>query len=395
MSRVPVLILLLAACALVAACAPAAPQPDRPPEGGATPTPLPTPAGWVSPSEVVSLRTAARLRELGSLAVPEPPSTVFAHALPLDNSRLYGVNNTHLLGWDLQTGETLFAAPREEALDVFVSPDRLRLYTLTVSGFIRVYDATSGESVEAFRSLANPSGAVAYDRFTGLLAVGGRDGQIQVWDMPNRTALAQFGGVSSPIAALGFTQDGQALLGADQNGSLTLWDIASREVIASVDLLTPVYAVLPTEDGTRILADTFDGTLRLTLPDLSVDARLSPEGSGSVFSLLPSGAVLLGNGLSDLAVWDIASGQLVGTLPQTTGERVSAALSPDGSLAFVSVLGQGATIWNVSNVLDGMVLRGTLRIDDAQFREVVWTDDGYQVLFFTTRGPVRVWGVTP
>jgi len=389
--------LLLIACGIWAlvGCAPAAaPTPDRPPQTDATPTPLPPPDGWTPAAAPILLGGITGLRELGTLTVPEPPSTVFAHALSLDNTRLYGLNNDNLIGWDLLTGEGLFAVPREDATRLFVSPDRRRIYTVVASGLIRVYASDTGAPIENFRGIDTYNGVAAYDPLSGMLALGGSDGAVQVWDVPARAALATLRGTSAPITSLIFSPDAQAVLVADQNGTLMVWDITTRQIQTTADLARPIYALLYTPQGEFVLVDTPDGTLYLSTTDLSVIGGLAQAPNAGIFAFAGDSSILMhGGGSAPLTLWNTETGTLAATLPDAAAERVSAAASPDGTILFAGALGDGASLWNLSNVATGTVLRGALRVEDAEIREIVWTNDGYQVLFFSTRGPIRVWGI--
>lgn len=387
--------LLLAAllCLMLAACAPAA-APDAPPAEGVTPTPLPTPGGWARATEPVSLTNAGRLRQLGTLTVPEPPSTVFAHALALDNTRLYGLNNDYLIGWDLLTGEQLFANPREGAVGVYASPDRRRVYTLGADGLIRVYNADDGAAVENFRGMVEFNGVAAYDPLGGFMALGGSDGAVQLWDLPSRTAVAMLRGTRAALSALAFSPDGFTLLTSDVNGTLTAWDTETYDSTGSLDLLIPVYRLLFSPSGEAVVVDTPQGTLVVAADGLTVVDSITTQPSAGVLTFVGDTEVLAhGGGELELTLWDTIQVSLAATLPGFTGERVSVAAPSDGQLLFTNVLGTGAGIWNLSNLADGSALRGALRIDDAQLREVAWTPDGFQLLFFTVRGPVVVWGV--
>lgn len=388
LTRIIILIVLF----LTGCAAPATPTPDRPPQGDVTPTPLPTPAGWTRASAPIGLTNISRLRELGTLTVPEPPSTVFAHALALDNTRLYGLNNTYLLGWDVLTGERLFATQREDATRVFVSPDRRRLYTIAPS-LIRVYASDTGFAVENFRALESYQSVAAYEPLRGLLALGGTDGAIQVWDMTARAALGILRAGDSPITTLTFNPDGTVLTAADETGAVLMWDIATLELLTSNSIGQTVGQLMYSADGQLLVADSQLGAIRLSVEDLGFAGGMADRPSGGLFGWAGQTNILFQGGADGVTLWDVASGELAATLPDTRAERVSIATSPDGALMMVATLNGGASLWNLSNIAQGTVLRGALRVDDPTLRDLLWTPDSFQIFMFTTRGPIRVWGV--
>lgn len=393
----PHLWLLFLLSMVLVGCAPAAPtQPDRPPENGATPTPLPTPEGWTRAAEPITLDRAVALRELGVLAMPEPPSTVFAHAIALDSSRVYGLNNNSLLGWDLLTGDVLFTVPREGATRVFVSPDRRRVYTLNPDGLIRVYASDNGAAIENFRTFETFNGVMAYDPLVGVLALGATDGAIQLWDMPARVSMGILRGASAPIMALSFHPDGLNLVSSDESGGLTVWNIETVQPVTTGSLPRPATALSYSPDGTLVVADTAEGAVRLDPQNLTVGGGLATTASTGLFTFAGDTAILMhGGGTTPLTLWNVLTGAQAATLPDTVAERVSAAASPDGALLMIGAMGDGASLWNLANISGGTILRGAFKVDDPTLRDLAWTPDGYQVLLFTTRGPIRVWGISP
>lgn len=390
-----IFILLMFLLGSVTACAPTiSPSPDRPPQEGVTPTPLPTPEAWVRTVAPIQISNIANVRQTGVLPVPEPPSTVFAYALALDNTRLYGLNNDNLLGWDLLTGELLFNVPREDAIQVYVSPDRQRIYTLTVGALIRVYTSDTGTAVENFRALDTFQSVVAYDPLGGFLALGGTDGVVQLWDVPNRASLGVLRGTSAAITALVMSPDGQTLLAADAEGNLTAWDFATLQLQSTGSTGQVVNRLLYPANQQAILADTPNGTLVIHPIDLNVVGGLSENPSSGLFAMVGQTNILMHGSASAVTLWDVSAGRQVASLSDTATERVTAAASADGTLLMTAVLDTGISLWNISDVAAGTVLRGALRLEDRTLRDIIWTPDGYQILLFTTRGPIRVLGLS-
>src|SRR5690606_4887849 len=105
-------ILAFFAALLLSACAdtglPVTPTPTTRPE----PTALPPLDAWTQAAAPITLDNVQQITQLGRLDAPEPPSTLFAHALSLDNAYLAGLHNDFLLVWDLVTGELILANDR-------------------------------------------------------------------------------------------------------------------------------------------------------------------------------------------------------------------------------------------------------------------------------------------
>src|SRR4051812_48711478 len=103
---------------LLAACTPSTVSPTAtvPPAGTFVPQQrdLPTlpPPAWVPVAQEIKLANVTNIAYLGRLDAKSTPSTVFAYAFSPDGSRLVGLNNEQLIGWDLVTGKLLFNTAR-------------------------------------------------------------------------------------------------------------------------------------------------------------------------------------------------------------------------------------------------------------------------------------------
>ncbi len=357
------------------------------------PTALPTPDGWTLASAPLTLETVPQLRELGRLTAPEPPSTVFAYALSLDNALLAGLNNEFVLVWDLFTGDQLFVAERRGANAILFGPDRQQIFTLSDSGELRVYDALRGSVVETLGAFDQYNGVWAYDPLGGWLALGSDDGAVQVWDMLERIPLTVLESIDVPVTALAFSPDGAALATSDRNGTLRFWDFQNGQQGVSADLLTTVSKIVYAPSGSVLAINSGDGVLVMDPATGNVVASLAEEPTDGLFEFLGQADLLvLGGESTDLSLWDPFTGALAAILPGTKGDRVSAAGSPQGEMLLASSRAS-TSLWNISRISAGTVLRGSIGLPSADVLRVVWTADGLQILIFEALGPVRVFGI--
>jgi len=95
---------------------PPTPQPTLP-EGrdGVQITPTVPAPDFTEPSMPISAENINAIQYLGRLDAPGQPSTVFRYDISPDGTRLAGLNNDLLVGWDLLTGNVIFSTSRADA----------------------------------------------------------------------------------------------------------------------------------------------------------------------------------------------------------------------------------------------------------------------------------------
>jgi WD40 repeat protein len=394
----PVLSLLL--LFLAVACQPSG---DRTPDpSGRFPTPTVPAPTWIEPAGAITVDNAAQISYLGRLDAPGTPSTIFTYSFSPDGTRLAGLNNEQLLGWDLVTGERVFATGRVGATEVFYAPDKSEIYTLDNEGNVIAYDAQVGVAQNNFQAHSQFSGTEAFDKFNGYLAVGGINGEVKVWDTLARTSLVSIQAHDQNITAMAFSADGTLLATGSDDGTARLWNWRDKTMLADYDhqSASPLRMVF-SPDGTQLVTATNRSIAAWSVADKALMYALD-TGSGAASDVLlfsPDGQYLAhGGGIPDLNVRSAQTGDLLGALPGVGGDRTSAAFSPDSQLLLTSVLDGKVTLWNMTTIGEEQGQRAELSVGatgDARILYVDWTSDGFLLAFFDSVGPIYMWGLQP
>jgi WD40 repeat protein len=384
----------LIALILLAACQTADTPEDDEFRRGAT---LPPPPAWLEADAALTLENIVNARLLGRLDAPGPTSTVFAHNFSPDGTQLAGLNNSILVVWDLITGRVVFNAPREDAIMVFFSSDKTRVFTVNSIGLTTVYNAENGQLLTDFEGHQFFSQVAAYADDIDQLALGGLEGQVRVWDVFERRSLT-IETSGSDLTALAFSPDGSLLATGDALGNAQVWDWAAQERRANLQPEGPgmVVGLTFSPDGAQ-LAVAQDNAVGLYSVAESVQVHTLGIGMGGASDVLlysPAGQYLVTGGVTpDVSIWDTTSGGRAVTLPGFGADRVSAAFSPDGRLLVTSVLSGSVALWDMTSIDAGSIRSANLEIGLERVLYVNWSPDGYLITFFADIGPINVWGV--
>lgn len=371
-------------------------NPAPPVDSRAAPTPPPPP--WVDSSAAIALDNIAAIQYLGRLDADSIPSTIFAHALSPDGTRLAGLNNEQLIVWDLITGSIVFSTGRAGAVQVFFSPEKTEVYTLSIDGSGVIRDAETGAQNNSFSAIDDHNGVVAFDPENGWLAVGSLGGDVRIWDPVERRAVATLEAHRLQITALAFSADGERLATAGEEGSVKVWNWRTRELMTTFEDEAAALSLSFSPDGAQLAAgkgqDTRLWPLSEEQPELSLDTG---AGGIEVLRYSPDSQYLLsgGAGVPDMSLWSAADGRLAAKLPGVGGDRVSAAFSPDGSLVVTSALSGSASLWNLSSIRGQSLERADLDTRGAAILAVDWSADNRLITLFGALTSVYLWGIGP
>ncbi len=378
---------------LLAACSPSI----EPPENDSRSAPTSQPPAWVESADVISLENVANIRYLGRLDSTSTPSTIFAHALSPDGTRLAGLDNEQLVVWDLVKGSVVYATGRGKANQIFYSPEKTELYTITPTGIAAVYNADTGTPQTDLNLIDNFNSIITFDAENGWLAVGSLRGEVRVWDPLERQSLATIDAHQLQITALAFSSDGERLATAGEEGTVKIWDWRNRQLIATLEDDRFAIALRFSPDGSQLAAGNRENTRIIDTTDGSVE-RIIDTGNGGVDALVysPDSKYLVSGGTApDMSLWDPQTGALVARLPGVGGDRVWAVFSPDGTLLATSLLGGRPSLWNITTISGQTVNRADLDTQGNLILNVDWTPDNRLLVLFGLTNGIYIWGIGP
>jgi WD40 repeat protein len=227
-----------------------------------------------------------------------------------DGKTLAAATKTMLTLWNVGSRSRLhrphYAGHPSWVLAVGFSPDGATLATASSDAGLRLWDVTTGDSLDVPR-LSESASDVAFSADGALMASGSDHGTAEVWDTATRTSIATFDGTPDDSVAL--SPDGRLLAVGGDGRVVRIWDVRTRKLVHELD-----------------------------------------QGGHGAFTLefSPDGRTLAISGFEPTAsLWDVATGTQIGP-PLTAGDRRTMIdLSADGRLLLeVHGNGQGA-VWDV------------------------------------------------
>ena len=298
----------------------------------------------------------------------------------------------------LLDGSLIFQTSRSDATRVFYSSDKTEIYAVDPNGLTAVHNANTGAVTTTFPRQRHAANSVAFSPDAGWLALGDTDGAVKVWDTYERQSIATIDAHSGAITALAFSADGDRLATAGADGIVRMWQWRDRHHAGETKLTRPVtIRRLRLRAGRQPLAIGSNYDARLWSRDHPQQISVLNTGSGGANEVLQfrrTGATCSpGTQTAGLSLWTPGDGKLAARLPDTQGDTIAAAFSPDGNLLLTAVLNGKVALWNLVQMTSETVNQANIEVGTQQILNVQWTDDSRLLMFFDASGAIYLWGI--
>lgn len=237
--------------------------------------------------------------------------------------------------------------------DADLSDDGKMLVLATIDNDAFLYDAETGEELNALIGHADAVGSVAFSPDSSKVVTASKDGTARIWDAATGTPICKpLDGHSDEVSSALFSPDGRWIVTASLDGTARLWDVTSGE-FAGEPFKGHKGAVVRaafSSDGKRIVTASADWTAR---------------------------------------IWDAANGRPIG-LPLTghSGRVIDAAFAPDGDRVVTASEDSTARIWDIR---DDRTPIAPFEVCNVFTTRVAFSPDGERIATVLANGTVHVW----
>ncbi len=306
---------------------------------------------------------------------------------------------------DARTGDILFYPEKKQTdmplipIAASFSPDGSKLITF-VRNKTRLIELATGKEVfsqegSILRGGSSPDGS--------QIAIGMFDGTIKLIDCSSGKELQVLRGHKSIVYAAAYSPDGKRMATAGSDYTTKLWDVMTGGELATLKgHSNQIINVLFSPDGKWLATGSADKTARLW--NMSADIKpLSFPGSlvESVTNFTPDGKNLISIKLaydgpsSEVNIWDLSSGQMVGSFNDGMKQLFDVAITPDGRILATGEsdpeMNGRVRFWDVKT---GKILRTINAHPRDWVYKVKFSHQGQKMITVGNHNPViKIWDV--
>ena len=288
------------------------------------------------------------------------------------------------------------------------SQDGKKIATASSDGTARTWDATTGKELLSVKSVvkgARPPGP-AFEGWGGFwyasfspdgkyLATADGDGIAHIWDAVTGEELQALKGHRDEVYHIEFSPDGSRLVTVSPDGLAILWDTLTGEKLLTLSEGSVPYWVVFSPDGSRIaIANHDDGWVSIWDAVTGEKLRTLSHPDTKVLSVAysPDGKRIVTTSNDQIVrIWDVNSSKELLTLGGSTTSATNAAYSPDGTRIAAVVRNSQIRIWDADTGQELLTIAG----HSLDVLNVAFSPDGNRIITASRDGTARVWNVSP
>jgi len=219
--------------------------------------------------------------------------------------------------FDVVTGERMLVAGKEfdSVLASDLKPDLSLVATGSPSRLIKIWKAEDGSQLHSIKKHTDWVTALDFSPDGILLATGDRNGGVWVWEADSGSEYQTLRAHQAGITATAFRADSNLLASASEDGTVRFWEMNGGTEVKKLDAHPGgVLAFAWTRDGSFITSGR-DKVVKLWKPDFNLlrEFKDQPDLPVAVAFDSEGKRAFSADYRGQIAVWDVASGNPVGT----------------------------------------------------------------------------------
>ncbi|MFM7364745.1 MAG: protein kinase domain-containing protein [Cuspidothrix sp.] len=219
---------------------------------------------------------------------------------------------------------------------------------------VKLWNLNNQQLTANFTAHTQAITSVVFNHNDTILATASDDKTIILWDVQTLNKIHTLTGHSHTIKSLAFHPDGQILASASWDKTIKIWDInTGLELNTLTGHQLQVNAVTFSANGQLLASASCDRTARVWQLKAG-KYHLFTTLTGHAWAVLtvafsPTNHNLLATGSSDntIKLWDVSTGELMGTLSDHSWSVVAVAFSSDGETLISGSWDKTIKIWQI------------------------------------------------
>lgn len=315
-------------------------------------------------------------------APPNPELLSWGHMMPVVKTREHAPWRTiHASGWVSSVafspkGERLAVASSDGTVSVFDTntwnsivssqhdddvvaslafhPEGKWLATGGYDHSVGIFDANDASTFHQMKGHKGAVMSVAFSPDKKTLATAGIDQTIKLWEISSTKLMTSLTGHKSWVNSLAWHPENAWLASGSSDGTIQVWSTKTNEPIRTLQATNAeVRSIAISPDGAHLVAGLRYGKVKLwTTNDWTERFSLAGSGDMCAVAFAPGGKQFASsegdwNRGGAIRIRDVASGKQIASF-RHTGEVLSIAFSPDGTMIAAGAADKTVRIWKLN-----------------------------------------------